>query len=93
MAHFESGFAAPDRERVEIVGDAATLVVEHPFLPEPDGPPPVMTILRDGVAEPVAVASIDQYRAEVDDLQAAILDGTPPRVDLAVQPRRDRDAR
>ncbi len=83
VAHFESGFAAPDRERVEIVGDAATLVVAHPFLPEPDGPPPEMTIVRDGAAEPIEVASVDQYRAEVDDLQAAILDGTPPRVDLA----------
>ena len=33
--------------------------------------------------EDVAVESVDQYRLEVDDLQAAILDGTPPRVDLA----------
>jgi hypothetical protein len=31
----------------------------------------------------IEVQSIDQYRAEVDDLTAAILDGTPPRVDLA----------
>jgi xylose dehydrogenase (NAD/NADP) len=83
LAHFESGFAAPDRERVEIVGSAATLVIEHPFLPEPDGPPPRMTILREGEVEIVDVASIDDYRAEVDDLHAAILDGTEPRVSLA----------
>jgi predicted dehydrogenase len=83
LAHFESGFAAPDRERVEIVGSAATLVVHHPFLPEPDGPPPRLTILRDGAEEDVPVASVDDYRAEVDDLQAAILDRTEPRVDLA----------
>jgi predicted dehydrogenase len=83
LAHFESGFTAPDRERVEIVGSEATLVVHAPFLPEPDGPPPTLTILRDGRAEPVDVPSVDDYRAEVDDLQAAILDGTPPRVDLA----------
>ena len=83
VAHFESGFAAPDRERVEVVGSAATLVVDHPFLPEPDGPPARLTIVRDGGAEPVAVESIDDYRAEVDDLHAAILDGAPPRVDLA----------
>ena len=82
LAHFESGFTAPDRERVEVVGSAATLVVEHPFLPEPDGPPPVLTILRDGAAEPVEVESVDDYRSEVDDLQAAILDGTEPRVSL-----------
>ena len=83
LAHFESGFGAPDRERVEVVGSEATLVVDHPFLPEPDGPPARLRIIRDGVEELVAVDPIDDYRAEVDDLQAAILDGTPPRVDLA----------
>ena len=83
LAHFESGFGAPDRERVEVVGSEATLVVDHPFLPEPDGPPARLRIIRDGAEELIAVDSIDDYRAEVDDLQAAILDGTPPRVDLA----------
>ena len=83
LAHFESGFDAADRERVEIVGSEATLAIEHPFLPEPDGPPPRMTIHRDGAVEEVEVESIDDYRAEVDDLQGAILDGSAPRVDLA----------
>jgi len=83
VAHFESGFDANDRERLEIVGSRATLVLDHPFLPEPDGPPPRMTIHRAGDVETVEVESIDDYRAEVDDLQGAILDGTPPRVDLA----------
>jgi D-xylose 1-dehydrogenase (NADP+, D-xylono-1,5-lactone-forming) len=83
LAHFESGFAAADRERVEIVGSDATLVLDHPFLPEPDGPPPRVTIRRDGAFEVVAVPSVDDYRSEVDDLQAAILNGTEPRVPLA----------
>lgn len=83
VAHFESGFSAPDRERVEVVGSEATLVIDHPFLPEPDGPAPSITIARDGEVESIAVESVDQYRAEVDDLQSAILDGTSPRVDLA----------
>jgi xylose dehydrogenase (NAD/NADP) len=83
LAHFESGFEAPDRERLEVVGSEATLVLDHPFLPEPDGPPASLTIQRDGQLERIEVDPVDQYRAEVDDLQAAILDGTPPRVDLA----------
>ena len=83
LAHFESGFAAADRERVEIVGSDATLVIDHPFLPEPDGPPPRMAIRRGPAVETIEVESVDDYRAEVDDLQAAILDGTTPRVDLA----------
>jgi xylose dehydrogenase (NAD/NADP) len=83
LAQFDCGFAAPDRERVEIVGADATLVLTSPFLPEPDGPPPSMTMWRGRESTTIDVQSIDQYRAEVDDLTAAILDGTPPRVDLA----------
>ena len=82
LAHFESGFAAADRERIEIVGSTATLTIEHPFLPEPDGPPPLVTIRRDGAIETVEVDTADDYRLEVDDLQGAILDGTTPRVTL-----------
>ena len=83
LAQFDSGFAAPDRERVEIVGGEASLVLESPFLPEPDGPPPSLTMWRGRESEIIDVQSLDQYRAEVDDLTAAILDGTAPRVDLA----------
>jgi predicted dehydrogenase len=83
LAQFDSGFAAPDRERVEIVGGDATLVLDSPFLPAPDGPPPSLTMWRGREATTIAVASVDQYRAEVEDLTAAILDGTPPRIHLA----------
>jgi D-xylose 1-dehydrogenase (NADP+, D-xylono-1,5-lactone-forming) len=83
LAQFDSGFAAPDRERVEIVGGEATLVLDSPFLPEPDGPPPSLMMWRGRESTIIDVPSIDQYGAEVEDLTAAILDGTPPRVDLA----------
>jgi predicted dehydrogenase len=83
LAQFDSGFAAPDRERIEIVGGEATLVLDSPFLPEPDGPAPSLTLWRGRESTRIEVQSIDQYRAEVDDLTAAILDGRPPRVDLA----------
>ena len=82
LAQFDSGFAAPDRERIEIVGSDATLVLDSPFLPEPDGPPPTLTLWRGGDPSPIAVPSVDQYAAEVEDLTAAILDGRPPRIDL-----------
>ena len=83
LAQFDSGFAAPDRQRVEVVGGDATLVLECPFLTAPDGPPPSVVEWRDGRATPIEVPTIDQYAAEVEDLTAAILDGAPPRVDLA----------
>jgi xylose dehydrogenase (NAD/NADP) len=83
LAQFDSGFAAPDRERVEIVGSDATLVLEAPFLPDPDGPPPSVTLWRGREATSVDVGSTDQYAAEVDDLTAVILDGGTPRLTLA----------
>jgi xylose dehydrogenase (NAD/NADP) len=83
LAQFDSGFAAPDRQRLEIVGSDATLVLEAPFVAAPDGPEPTVTLWRDGTPTPVEVESVDQYAAEVEDLTAAILDGSAPRVDLA----------
>jgi len=83
LAQFDSGFAAPDRQRIEIVGGDATLVLDCPFLTAPDGPPPSLTLWRGGEATRVDVAPVDQVLAEVEDLTAAILDGTTPRVDLA----------
>jgi len=53
------------------------------FLPAPDGPPPSLTLWRARDSRKIDVASVDQYHAEVDDLTAAILDGTPPRIGLA----------
>ena len=82
LAQFDSGFAAPDRQRLEIVGGDATLVLDHPFLSVPDGPPPSLTLVRGGEARRIEVPAVDQYAAEVDDLTAAILDGTDPRVSL-----------
>ncbi len=82
LAQFDSGFAAPDRERVEIVGSDATLVLDTPWKPAPDGAEPTMTLWRDRQPTAVPLESIDQYRAEVEDLEAAALDGATPRIDL-----------
>jgi predicted dehydrogenase len=83
LAQFDCGFAAPDRERIEIVGQQASLVLDAPFLPEPDGPRPSLTLRRGRTETPVEVASVDQYHAEVADLTSVILDGTEAVVSLA----------
>jgi predicted dehydrogenase len=83
LAQFDSGFAAPDRERLEVVGSEATVVLDTPFLPAPEGAEPTLTMWRGHEATSIEVPSIDQYHAEVEDLTAAVLDRTPPRVDLA----------
>jgi len=83
FAQFDSGFAAQDRERIEIVGSDATLVLDAPFLPQPDGPPPSVTMWRGRSPSPIEVPSVDQYHAEVEDLMSVILDGGEPRLTLA----------
>jgi xylose dehydrogenase (NAD/NADP) len=83
VAQFDSSFAEPDRQVLELVGGDAQLVLAAPFLSDPDGPSPSLVLTRDGVGSPVEVPSVDQVALEVEDLHAAILDGAPPTVDLA----------
>lgn len=83
LAQFDSGFAAPDRERIEIVGSDATLVLDAPFLTEPDGPPPSVILWRGSAATSIEVPVVDQYLLEAEDLMSAILDGSPPHLTLA----------
>ncbi|MFL5755683.1 MAG: Gfo/Idh/MocA family protein, partial [Chloroflexota bacterium] len=83
LAQFDSGFAAADRERVEIVGNDGRLVLDAPFLPEPDGPPAGLTRWQGGSSTRIEIPWVDQYRLEVDDLVGAILDGSPPRLPLS----------
>jgi predicted dehydrogenase len=83
VAHFDCGFAAPDRQRLEIVGSDATLTLSAPFLTDPDGPPPSLIRWDGSAATAIDVPAVDQYGLEVEDLTAAILDGTSPLVDIA----------
>ena len=83
LAQFDSGFAAPDRQRLEIVGGDATLVLDSPFLSQPDGPPPSLVRWDGREATPIPVPAVDQVHLEVEDLTNAILDGTPPRIDVS----------
>jgi predicted dehydrogenase len=83
IAQFDSGFAAPFRQRIEVVGAEATLVLDSPFLSTPDGPPPSLVIWKADEARRISVPEADQVHLQVEDLTAAILDGSPPRVDLS----------
>jgi xylose dehydrogenase (NAD/NADP) len=83
VAQFDSSFAEPDRQSLEIVGAEAILRLSAPFLAEPDGPPASLTLERDGITADIDVPAVDQVAREVADLTDAILDGTVPNVDLA----------
>jgi len=83
LAQFDSGFAAAFRQRIEIVGNAGRLVLDAPFLADPDGPPAGLTLWRGSTAEHIDVEQVDQVRLEVEDLVSAVLDGTPPHLPLS----------
>jgi xylose dehydrogenase (NAD/NADP) len=83
LAQFDSSFAEPDRQSLEIVGGDAVIALSAPFLSEPDGPPPSLRRLTDDSSTAIAVPSVDQVALEVEDLTAAILDGKTPHVSLA----------
>jgi xylose dehydrogenase (NAD/NADP) len=83
LGQFDSSFAEPDRQLLEIVGQDALLRLSAPFLSAPDGPPADLTLHRDDGTSPIEVPSVDQVALEVEDLHAAILDGAKPHVDLA----------
>ncbi len=92
LAQFDSGFAAPYRQRVEIVGSDATLVLDAPFLTEPDGPPPSITVWRDREPTSIAVELVDQYRSRGRGPHRGDPRWDPAHRGPSVQPRRDRRA-
>jgi D-xylose 1-dehydrogenase (NADP+, D-xylono-1,5-lactone-forming) len=80
LALFDSGFRAPLRTHVEIVGSEASLVVPHPFKP---GLEETMILSRGDATEEVRVAGQELYSGEIEDMADAILLGRPSRVTLA----------
>jgi predicted dehydrogenase len=82
IAQFDSGFAAPRREVLEIVGGEATLTLVTPFLPAPEGAPATLVVRRGAQVERTELPIVDQYALEVADFEAAVLDGAEPFVSL-----------
>lgn len=82
LAQLDCSFRMPAREQVEVVGSRGVLTLAPAFLMAPDGPSAGIRIRRGSTEEHIPVADHDQYRAEVDDLHAAIGEGRPPLVDL-----------
>jgi len=77
---FDSGFRSPYRTRFEVSGELGTLVVESPF--KPQGGDKVI-IRREDRVEEIAVSPAELYAGEVADLEACVLDGKAPAMDLA----------
>jgi xylose dehydrogenase (NAD/NADP) len=79
VAQFDCGFAGPFRAEMEVVGSEGTLRIHHPFKTDLDSR---LSFLTNDEVHDVPFAAEGPYGGEVADLEAAVLDGTPPRVSL-----------
>ena len=81
VVQMDASFSAPFHTIMEITGTTGTLVNRNPFKPGIGA----TFELVDGRGRVRTIAAADQelYSGEVEDLSAAVLDGTSPRVSLA----------
>ncbi len=81
VAQVDSGFAGPFRTEMDVVGDGGTLRIRRPFKTD-ERSALEFTSATDEI-ESVASGGDPPYAGEVADLEAAALEGAPPRVSLA----------
>lgn len=79
LAQFEAGFRSPYRTGMEIVGTAGSMVIKRPFKPEGDKP---IEIFYGDRTESIKVPDRELYQGEIEDMENAVLEGTPQRVPL-----------
>jgi len=79
LGSFDTGLDVAPRSGIELVGDAATLVVQDPW----HGADPVLTLRRGDAVETLPVAVVDPYARELEEVEAAVRERRPPRLDRA----------
>lgn len=79
-AQFDSGFRAPFRTHIEIVGSAGIITVPRPFKPNDQDQ---VLLSKGDTVETVTSDSEVLYLGEVEDIADAILNGKAPRISLA----------
>lgn len=82
MAQVACSFYTPYHTRAEITGTAGTLTMQRPFTAMDDGGQHLFFTPPDGDSQPVLVPDEPLYRGEIEDMQAAILDGRPTYLTL-----------
>jgi D-xylose 1-dehydrogenase (NADP+, D-xylono-1,5-lactone-forming) len=80
LAQIDSSFEAPFRTDLEVLGSKASLRVAHPYKPEASET--LRLVRASGVEEITISAPGPLYLGEVQDLEAAVLDGARPAVSL-----------
>jgi predicted dehydrogenase len=81
LATFDASFRTPFATFMDVSGTAGSLRIANPFKPGLDAS--VELTAADGRVTTLAAGSQDLYTGEVEDLAAAVLDGTASRVSLA----------
>ena len=84
VAQISASFNNPYYTQVEVIGTGGRLVVNDPFRIGVDGKPYAIEFHRpDDSIDTIPVPQIELYLGEVNDMNAAILDGAPTYVTLA----------
>jgi xylose dehydrogenase (NAD/NADP) len=79
-AQFDCSFVVPYHTFMELVGDAATLIIPNPFTPMSKD---FLFLTRGEKTEKITVKAHGLYNGEVEDMADAILLGKSPRITLA----------
>lgn len=77
---FDTGFTSPFRTDIEVIGTEGLIRVPRPYKPPVTGD---IELVQGDDAQRLKTAPQELYVGEVDDLTAAVLDGTPAAIGLA----------
>jgi predicted dehydrogenase len=73
LAHFDCGFAMPDRTGIEVVGEEGVIVVPNPWHPDE----PRIELRRGDDVERIEVPPADSYQLELENIADAIGGAAP----------------
>ena len=71
VAQIDASFVAPDRQRLDVVGEEGSLTLEAPWKPSEGAGPGIDLRGRNGV-ERIEVPLADSYQLELEDFAAAV---------------------
>jgi predicted dehydrogenase len=85
MAQISCGFRSPFREGAHIVGDNGIIQIVEPWKPGVPGKESHLIFsTRDNSKETLIIPATNPYLAEVEAMEACVLDGAEPIVPLSL---------
>ena len=80
VAQFDAGFVGPFRAEMEVIGTTGALRIERPF--RTDAMSRLLLTIGDQT-EPLPFPTDTPFAGQIADMEAAAIDGRPPRIALA----------